>query len=176
MERERERVSRPDRLEALPSIVTPWQWGLSLVLSLAVIYALLWSFMGTVTRRITLPGIVTDATSGNDPLVQVYLSPESTRQVRTGQAVLAYPVGVAHSQAIRGTVGNVANKPRHQQELEKTLVHSSLLVGVPPWYPATVRLNDPTGALVPGFFVRVSIIVSRQKPIIRIFPFLQKFR
>ena len=48
----------PEKLGVLPSIVTPWQWGLGVVLIGVTIYLLLWSVTSSFTQQITLPGVV----------------------------------------------------------------------------------------------------------------------
>ena len=53
-----DRVATPEKLDVLANIVTPWEWGLGIILGVLALFLLTWSIFSQFSQRITIPGII----------------------------------------------------------------------------------------------------------------------
>ena len=51
-------VATPEKLDTLANIITPWEWGLGIVLGISALFLLTWSIFGQFSQRMTIPGII----------------------------------------------------------------------------------------------------------------------
>ena len=175
-QKKQERIASPDKLDTPPNIVTPWQWGLGVVLIGVTAYLLFWSITGTVTRQIALSGVVTDQ---NTPTIQIYLSPQMLQQVKNGQWAFIHLPHFGHNRTFRGNITKISPVPQSRRQLEKDLGYTSLADSLMkkdiPYYPAQISFKALDKQIIPGMLLQVSIVVRREKPIFMVFPFLKKF-
>lgn len=167
MAEESDNVAITERLDIPPSIVKPWQWGVSISLVGVVGYLLIWSVVGLVPRKLHFSGIVK---SGSEPIsIEAYLSPALSQQVVIGQETLIYFSSFNGEAIKRGRVIQTSQFPRRGKQLGV----GSLLKSDDLYYSATITPESSMTAAA-GTLVHIAVIIDRERPLFVLFPSLKQ--
>lgn len=108
-----ERISSPEQLDKAMTVTSPLSWLALLAVTVMIVLAVVWSFVGTIPVTVTARGIVRDPTGANaifmprEGTVVDYTNISIGSHVAPGTPVLFYRNGSKEETAVSDQIGTV---------------------------------------------------------------------